>query len=59
VCCHQDAATVASRPGWASLQAVRKGHVIALNDDIASRWGPRLIILLRTVLAALRRDAGT
>jgi iron complex transport system substrate-binding protein len=55
ICCHQSAATVAHRPGWASLAAVRKGHVISLSDDVASRWGPRLVILLRTVLAALRR----
>jgi iron complex transport system substrate-binding protein len=54
ICCHQDAATVAKRPGWPSLLAVKKHHVIGLNDDIASRWGPRLIDLLRTVLAALK-----
>lgn len=49
VCCHQDAATVAKRPGWASMTAVRDGHIIALNDDIASRWGPRVVDLLRSV----------
>ena len=49
ICCHQDAATVAKRPGWSSLTAVKDGHVIALNDDIASRWGPRIVDLLRTV----------
>ena len=55
ICCHQNAATVRSRPGWAGLAAVRSGHIIGLNDDIASRWGPRIIDLLRVVLAALRR----
>jgi len=54
ICCHQDAATVAKRPGWSSLTAMKAHHVIGLNDDIASRWGPRLIDLLRTVLAALK-----
>ena len=54
ICCHQDAATVAKRPGWSSLTAVKAHHVIGLNDDIASRWGPRLIDLLRTVLGALK-----
>ena len=44
-----------SRPGWAGLSAVKSGHVILLNDDIASRWGPRIVDLLRVVLAALRR----
>ena len=54
LCCHQNAATVAARPGWAGLVAVKDKHVIALNDDIASRWGPRIVDLLRTVLAAIK-----
>jgi iron complex transport system substrate-binding protein len=53
VCCKQSAATVASRPGWANLTAVKEGHVISLNDDIASRWGPRIADLMRTVAAGL------
>jgi iron complex transport system substrate-binding protein len=58
LCCHQDAAKVASRPGWSRLKAVTQHHVVALNDSIASRWGPRLVILLRTVLAAIRGNGG-
>jgi len=54
VCCHQSAATVKIRPGWAGLTAVRSSHIIALNDDIASRWGPRIVNLLSTVLAGIR-----
>ena len=54
VCCHQDAATVAGRPGWSGIAAVKSKHVILLNDDIASRWGPRIVDLLRTVLAGIR-----
>jgi iron complex transport system substrate-binding protein len=54
LCCHQSAATVRARPGWSGLAAVRSGHVIALNDDIASRWGPRVVDLLRAVLAGIR-----
>jgi iron complex transport system substrate-binding protein len=54
LCCHQSPATVAKRPGWAGLTAVRSKHIIGLNDDIASRWGPRIIDLLRTVLASIR-----
>lgn len=57
ICCHQSAATVAKRPGWSALTAVKQGHVIALNDDIASRWGPRVTDLLRTVETALARDS--
>jgi cobalamin transport system substrate-binding protein len=54
ICCHQNASTVRGRPGWNVLAAVRERHVVALNDDVASRWGPRLVDLLRTVLAAIR-----
>ena len=28
---------------------------VGLNDDIASRWGPRIVDLLRTVADALQR----
>jgi iron complex transport system substrate-binding protein len=54
ICCHQDAATLKARPGWSAMTAVRDGHVIGLNDDIASRWGPRVVDLLRTVLAGIK-----
>ncbi len=43
VCCAQTAATVAARPGWGSIKAVARHHVVAVNDDIASRWGPRIV----------------
>jgi iron complex transport system substrate-binding protein len=48
-CCQQDAATVATRPGWAGINAVRNGGVVNLDDDIASRWGPRIVSYLATV----------
>ena len=48
-CCGQSAETVGARPGWGELGAVRDGHVVALDDDIASRWGPRVVDLLRVV----------
>jgi iron complex transport system substrate-binding protein len=54
ICCHQTVATVSARPGWIGMTAVRDKHVILLSDDIASRWGPRVVDLLRTVLAAIR-----
>ena len=50
-CCKQTAATFAKRPGFGKLKAVRDGHVVLLNDDIASRWGPRIVSYLRTVAA--------
>ena len=59
LCCRQNATTVAKRSGWSGLTAVKDGHIIALNDDIASRWGPRITNLLRTVEAATAKGSGT
>jgi iron complex transport system substrate-binding protein len=58
-CCRQSAATVAKRPGWSTMPAVRDGRIVALDDDIASRWGPRIVDLLRTVSQALRQHPPT
>jgi iron complex transport system substrate-binding protein len=51
-CCGQSATTVAARPGWDGLTAVKNGGVIALDDDIASRWGPRVVDLQRIIVEA-------
>ena len=51
-CCGESAETVAARPGWDQLTAVTSGAVFALDDDIASRWGPRVVDLLETIVAA-------
>jgi iron complex transport system substrate-binding protein len=48
-CCHQDLGTVAARPGWSSITAVKQGQVINVDDDIASRWGPRVVEFLRAL----------
>ncbi|MGH3389374.1 MAG: ABC transporter substrate-binding protein [Actinomadura sp.] len=56
-CCGQSAATVAKRPGWKDLTAVRDGGVVPLDDDIASRWGPRLVDLVKAVGAAVQKTA--
>jgi iron complex transport system substrate-binding protein len=47
----QSAATVSARPGWSVLAAVKDKHIVVLNADIASRWGPRIVQLLQTVAA--------
>jgi iron complex transport system substrate-binding protein len=52
-CCAQSAETVAARDGWGGLQAVATGSIVALDDDIASRWGPRLVDLVRVVAEAI------
>ena len=51
VCCDQNAASVAARPGWGEMKAVTTGAVVELNDDVASRWGPRIVELLSEVAA--------
>ena len=56
-CCDQDAASVAKRPGWADLAAVQQGGVVELDDDVASRWGPRIVQLLQKVGDAVQQQA--
>ncbi|HEY8407499.1 MAG TPA: ABC transporter substrate-binding protein [Gaiellaceae bacterium] len=53
VCCGTTAANVAARPGWSELAAVKQHRVVAVDDSIASRWGPRLV----TFAAAVARVA--
>lgn len=55
VCCGQDGDTVAARPGWDHLQAVTNGNIVELNDDIASRWGPRIVDFLEAVATAVQQ----
>jgi iron complex transport system substrate-binding protein len=50
----QDAATVSARPGWSVLSAVKDKHIVDLNADIASRWGPRIVQLLQSIATALK-----
>jgi iron complex transport system substrate-binding protein len=49
----QTPAIVAKRPGWAGIPAVADHAVFGLNDDIASRWGPRLPSLVNEIANAL------
>ncbi|HEV3266044.1 MAG TPA: ABC transporter substrate-binding protein [Acidimicrobiales bacterium] len=49
ICCAQNATSVAARPGWSTLSAVANHRIVPLNDDIASRWGPRVVTLLQDV----------
>ncbi len=51
-CCNQSAATVAKRPGWDQITAVQNTAVVELDDDIASRWGPRVVDFLQKVADA-------
>ena len=55
VCCGQKASTVAARPGWDRISAVRTGSIVRIDDSIASRWGPRLVSFFRAMSSALGR----
>lgn len=52
-CCGESLDTVAARPGWDAIAAVQNGSVIEMDDDIASRWGPRIVDYLRAVADAV------
>lgn len=51
--CGETPESVAARPGWSALSAVVAGHVVPLNDDIASRWGPRTVEHMAAVVDAV------
>jgi iron complex transport system substrate-binding protein len=55
VCCGEKPSTVAARPGWDRISAVRTGSIVRVHDSIASRWGPRLVNFFRAMSAALAR----
>ena len=50
---------IADRPGWSGLRAIRNGTVVEVDDDLSSRWGPRLIEFVQLIgqtLATLSED---
>jgi iron complex transport system substrate-binding protein len=52
-CCDQTPAKVLHRAGWGAVSAVRNGAVAAIDDDIASRWGPRIPVFVERVVSAM------
>jgi len=54
-CCAQNAEVVAARPGWSVVKAVVNKGVIAVDDDIASRWGPRIVDFVKVVADSLSK----
>jgi iron complex transport system substrate-binding protein len=58
VCCGQTRATVAARPGWSDIAAVKSGEVVPVNDSIASEWGPRIVLFLKAVASAVKTLEG-
>jgi iron complex transport system substrate-binding protein len=52
-CCGETPDTVAARPAWDQLKAVANQTVVPLDDDVASRWGPRVVALLAEIVEAV------
>ena len=57
VCCGQSPKTVAARAGWSNVAAVKKHRVIAIDDSVASRWGPRIVDFARAVAKVARQTS--
>jgi iron complex transport system substrate-binding protein len=48
--------SIAQRPGWGNLFAVKNGQVVPFNDDLISRPGPRLVDGLEAMAKLLRPE---
>ena len=48
--------SVAQRPGWENLSAVKNGQILPFNDDLVSRPGPRLVAALEELAKLLRPE---
>jgi iron complex transport system substrate-binding protein len=58
VCCGQTRTSVAARPGWRNIAAVENGHILPVDDSVASEWGPRIVLFLKTVADRVRTLGG-
>ncbi len=54
VCCSVNYRNFSLRTGFGSISAVKHHHIVGLNDDVASRWGPRLGLLMNKLTAAVK-----
>jgi iron complex transport system substrate-binding protein len=48
--------SIAQRPGWENLTAVKNGQILPFNDDLVSRPGPRLVDALEELAKLLRPE---
>lgn len=55
VCCGQSVQTLSRRPGFDQITAVKDHDVLAVNDTVASEWGPRIVDFLAEVAREVRR----
>jgi iron complex transport system substrate-binding protein len=45
--------SLAERPGWADMTAVRNGAIVPLDAYLASNWGPRVVELVETIASSV------
>jgi len=50
---NESAAKVSARPGWSTVAAVQTQRIVLIDDDIASRPGPRIVEAIEQIAAAL------
>ncbi len=55
-CCGVTAESVTTRPGWSSMRAVRDGRIYTMDEDLSSRWGPRIADQVEAIAAVLGDD---
>ena len=48
--------TIASRPGWTNISAVVSGKVYSLDDNLISRYGPRIVDALEQLAAIVHPE---
>lgn len=48
-CCGVSEKDVAKRAGWEQTDAVEDGQVHVVNEDITSRWGPRVVDFIEII----------
>jgi iron complex transport system substrate-binding protein len=54
ICCQQSAESLAKRPAFDTVPAVKEGRVLEASDDVASRWGPRIADFAESVADTLK-----
>ena len=54
----ESAETVAARPGWGAMTAVRNRRVVPVDTDMSGRWGPRVVEFLAEVRTAIEGHTG-
>lgn len=57
-CCGDTVESISARPGWETITAVVDGSVFEVDQDIASRWGPRIGDLTEVIAEALTAVIG-